>query len=60
MPTPTPIVLSMLGSPMRKSAVLQGSGIFALPPETEAPPSPTTAMQVNRYSSPISREDPRR
>jgi len=60
MPALTPKVLSIVSKSTRKSPAPHKPTTFALPPLTEVPPITTNAIEVRRYSSPISSDDPRK
>ena len=57
-PAPKPEVLSSVTTMNRNSDAPQRPGRLAEPPATEVPPMTTTAMELSRYSDPISSEDP--
>jgi hypothetical protein len=59
-PALTPKVLSMVSNITRNNEAPQTPVTLALPPATEVPPITTTAIEVSRYSLPISSEVPRK
>ena len=57
-PALTPKVFSIVSSMTRNSEAPQRPVTLALPPATDVPPITTTAMEVSRYSLPMSSDEP--